>query len=220
MKITQVGIYLNDDHMGKSYYHKYENPASYLTLLISDWIKDLKLDLGEFNRIFFTEASLREDCTIVGIKVFNVHIAENFKSLDQFKDAQTTHEYFMHQYLAGFKRFDVHFGLNLTPALITYLEHYFKNGLQYEKEMHAKRINGHKYIVLSQYKYDVFNLVLRIVDKAGKTINESILTTFEPDILRVYFRFKKVKILENKIQVFGSLDDLYAEFPLGQYLIH
>lgn len=216
----QVGIYLNDSHMGKSHYHKYENPASYLTLLISDWIKQQKLDLGEFNRVFFTEASLKEDCTIVGIKVFNVHIPENFKGLDQFKDAQTTHEYFMNQYIAGFKRFDAHFDLNLTPALIAYLEDYFKNGLQYEKEMHAKRIGGLKYIVLSQYKYDVFNLVLRIVDKTGKTINESTLTTTKPDTFINYYNFNKVKILENKIQVLGRTDDVKAEFPLGQYLVH
>jgi hypothetical protein len=213
MKIIQVGIHANRDINGKIRVG-YENFASCITLTISDWIKDLKIDLGDFNRILFTEADIKSDLKEVGIKAFNVFLAEEFHSLDQFNNAEVTHQYFKRKYVEGFKRFDAHFGLNLTPELETFLNDYFKNGYVYEKEMKSKRINGLKHQVLKQYKFDVFNLVLRVLDKSGAMVKETILQSSKPDPFLVHYNVNKVNILDDKIEVLGSTGKVEAEYSL------
>ena len=194
----------------------YQNCNSYIMLTISDWIKVQQLDLGKFNRIVFSECNstkLDFDCDTM-FKNFRVNIAEEFKSLDQFTSAQVTHDYFKRKYIEGFKRFDAHFGLNLTPQLIAYLDGYFKNGYVYEKEMKSKRVDGLKHQVLKQYKYDVFNLVLRVFDKSGTLLKETVLQSGKPDTISVYYNVNKVNILEDKIEVLGSTGKVENQYPL------
>jgi hypothetical protein len=194
---------------------QYQNVASYITLAISDWVKHQNLNLGEFNRVLFQEASTDEDFMIVmGTKTLKVDLLKDFKSLDQFSNAQVTHDYFKRKYIEGFKRFDAHFGLNLTPDLIVFLEDYFKNGLMYEKEMKSKRMQGHKYQVVKCYKYNTFDLMLRITDKQGVQLSEAVIFEMKPDPYIVYFDVNKVEINEDCIRVINRNDKLTTTFFL------
>lgn len=121
------------------------------------------------------------------------------------------HVYFKRKYIEGFKRFDAHFKQNLTPYLIQFLEDYFKNSYLYKKEMKSRLINKRKCIVIKQYKYNAFNLLLRINDKAGTLISETVLETFEPDLYRVPYHFDKVELVDNKVRVFKSTKELQSE---------
>lgn len=200
--------------------YAYQNAGSYMELAICDWIVHFQLDLGEFNRLIFSESSnLNHDFRCDSyFKNFDIILAESFQSLEQLSNAQMTHEYFKRKYIEGFKRFDAHFGLNLTPELVTFLDDYFKNGYVYEKEMKSKRINGLKHQVLKQYKYDVFNLVLRVLDKAGNPVRENILQSEKPDPLWVHYNVNKVNILDDKIEVLGSTGKVEAEHAIERVL--
>jgi hypothetical protein len=214
MKIKQVAICLKEIVNGKLH-QEYQNCGTYIEIVISDWIKVLQLDFGDSNRIVFREMDNREkDFCVVGEKAFRVCLAEDFHSLDQFSNAEVTHQYFKRKYVEGFKRFDAHFGLNLTPELETFLNDYFKNGYVYEKEMKSKRINGLKHQVLKQYKFDVFNLVLRVLDKSGAMVKETILQSGKPDPFLVHYNVNKVNILVDKIEVLGSTGKVEAEYSL------
>ena len=198
----------------------YQNTASFMTLAISDWVKSLHLDFESFNRLSFQE-SVRSDLdfeTFGSFKVLQINLIKEFQSLDQFSNAEVTHDYFKRKYIEGFKRFDAHFGLNLTPELETFLNDYFKNGYVYEKEMKSKRINGLKHQVLKQYKYDVFNLLLRVFDKSGAMVKETILQSGKPDPFLVHYNVNKVNILEDKIEVLGSTGKVEAEHPIERVL--
>lgn len=215
--IKQVDIYLGENANGKISM-QYENFASYITLAISDWVNKLRLDLGEFNRVLFQEESNIKDFKVVGVKALAVCLTKEFESLDQFINAEVTHQYFKRKYVEGFKRFDAHFGLNLTPELETFLNDYFKYGYVYEKEMKSKRINGLKHQVLKQYKYDVFNLVLRVLDKSGAMVKETILQSGKPDPFLVHYNVNKVNILDDKIQVLSSTGKVEAEHAIKRVL--
>lgn len=214
MKIIQVGIHANRDINGKIRVG-YENFASCITLAISDWIKDLKVDLGEFNRILFTEADIKSDLKEVGIKAFNVFLAEDFRSLDQFSNAEVTHGYFKRKYIEGFKRVDAHFGLNLTSKLEMFLDDHFKNGYVYEKEMKSKRIRDYKFQVVKRYKYNAFDLVLKIINKQGYLISENVIFNFLPDPFRIHFNVHKIEINENYINVLNQNGELTKTFILN-----
>ncbi len=211
MKITQVGIFADRKEDGQLRV-QYENKASYITLAISDWLKNQHLDLGEFNRVLFTEASTDEDFHLVGIRALVVSLTKDFKNLEQFTNAQVTHEYFKQKYIEGFTRFDAHFALHLTPCLINMLNDYFREKLVYEKEMKSKRIQGIKHQVLKQYRYDVFNLILRLLDKNGTVLKETILQSGKPDPFLVYYDINKATIQDDKIQIFGSTGKVESEF--------
>lgn len=217
MKLIQVDIYLGENANGKISV-QYENFASYLTLAISDWVSKLYLDLGEFNRVLFQEENNNKDFKVVGVKALAVCLTEDFQSLAQFSSAEITHQYFRRKYIEGFKRFDAHFGLHLTPELETFLDDYFKNGYVYEKEMKSKRIDGLKYQILKQYQYDVFNLILRVFDKKGEMLKETILQSGKPDPFVVHYNVNKVNILDEKIEVLGSTGRVETEHPLVRTL--
>jgi hypothetical protein len=73
--------------------------------------------------------------------------------------------------------------------------------------------------VLKQYKYDVFNLVLRVFDKSGVMIKESILQSGKPDPFLVHSNVNKVNILDNKIEVLDKLGDLETVHSI-EILLH
>ena len=194
----------------------FANVASYISIAISDWIVKFQLDLGKVNRISFIETSRSE----VDFKYFEsakflqINISHEFEDLAQFSNAEITHEYFKLKFIEGFKRFDAHFGFRLAPELEAFLDDYFKNGCVYEKEMKSKRINGLKHQVLKQYKYDVFNLVLRVFDKTGAVIKEMVLQSGKPDPFLVHYNVNKVNILDDKIEVLGSTGKVETEHSL------
>lgn len=183
----------------------YQNTSMFITLAISDWLRQYKLEIGKANRIIFTEHMGKVLVGVVeGMKFVEVDIDVEFQSLDQFSNEEVTYQYFKRKYIEGFKRFDAHFGLNLSPELEAFLDDYFKKSYVYEKEMKSKRISGLKHQVLKQYKYDVFNLVLRVFDKSGGLLKETILQSGKPDPFLVHYNVNKVNILEDKIEVLGS----------------
>jgi hypothetical protein len=223
MNITQTFIQLDRELRFEGLTNvAYQNAGSYMELAISDWLKLLKLNLGEFNRIGLQESEEQKwdfsDADVRCFKVCTVCIKLDFKSLSQFCNAEVTHNYFKRKYIEGFKRFDAHFALNLTPELETFLDDYFKNGYVYEKEMKSKRVNGLKYQVLKQYKYDVFNLVLRVLDKSGALLKETILQSCKPDPFLVHYNVNKVNILDGKIEVLGSTGKLETEHAIERVL--
>ena len=216
MNITRVYIQYDPNiRFNENFHVAYQNFASYIELAICDWIRPQKLDLGKFNRIGFEEAINDKDFRIFeSVAVLKINLTPDFQSLDQFSNAEVTHQYFKRKYIEGFKRLDAHFGLNLTPQLIAYLDDYFKNGYVYEKEMKSKRLNGLKHQVLKQYKYDVFNLVLRVFDKSGTLLKETVLQSGKPDPFLVHYNVNKVNILEDKIEVLGSTGKVENQYPL------
>ena len=107
MKITQVYIVLEQYSYEPIIRAKYQFLSNYLTLQISDWLKNLKLDFGLFNRIVFEEGAA-DDLTIVGDRAFVVCIAKDFQSITELKDESVIHDYFVRKYLEGFERLDSH----------------------------------------------------------------------------------------------------------------
>lgn len=216
MSLRNVDIqYDPNARLDENFHVPYQNTSMYITLAISDWLRKHKLEIAKANRVIFTEYSGK---AVVGVvdtsKYVGVSINSDFQSLAQFSNAEVTHEYFRRKYIEGFKRFDGHFGLSLTPELEAFLDDYFKNGYVYEKEMKSKRINGLKHQVLKQYKYDVFNLVLRVFDKSGAMVKETILQSGKPDPFLVHYNVNKVNILDDKIEVLGSTGKVENEHPL------
>lgn len=67
MKIKYVGVTLGRRTEGKPIRNQYENSASYMILAISDWIRSLNLDLGEFTRIMFNEEITHRDFEVIDI---------------------------------------------------------------------------------------------------------------------------------------------------------
>lgn len=219
MTLKNVDIqYDPNTRLVENFHVPYQNASMFITLPISDWIRQYSIAIGKANRIIFTEFSGNAVVGLVdAMKYVGISIDSEFKSLEQFSNAEVTFQYFKRKYIEGFKRFDAHFGLNLTPELETFLDNYFKNGYVYEKEMKSKRINGLKYQVLKQYKYDVFNLVLRLFDKSGTLHKETILQSGKPDPFLVHNNVNKVNILEDKIEVLGSTGNLETEHSLTMH---
>jgi hypothetical protein len=220
MNVTKVYIqYDPDSRLSESFHVAYQNAASYITLSICEWLKIQKLCLDKFSRIGFEEVVDNKDLRVFeSVKLFKINLVQDFQSLDQFSNAEVTHQYFKRKYIEGFKRFDAHFGLSLTSELETFLDDYFKNGYVYEKEMKSKRINGLKHQVLKQYKYDLFNLVLRVFHNSGALLKETILQNGKPDPFLVHYNVNKVNILNDKIQVLGSTGKVETEHVIESVL--
>lgn len=216
MSLKNVDIqYDPNTRLGENFHVPYQNASMFITLAISDWLRRQEVEIEKTNRIIFTEK--KPQIRLVGIVDKHVHVDvdDKFNSLAQFSNAEVTHDYFKRKYIEGFKRFDAHFGLNLTPELEAFLDDYFKNGYVYEKEMKSKRISGLKHQVLKQYKYDVFNLVLRVFDKTGAMIKETILQSGKPDPFLVHYNVNKVNIMDDKIQVLGSTGKIETEHAIA-----
>jgi len=194
MNINQVDVYLGKEADGMLTM-QYENTASYISLMISDWIK--------------------QDFKLVGIRTLKVNLTKDFQSLEQFTNTKATHEYFRRKYLEGFTRFDAKFGLDLTPVLELAIDAYFSKQYAYEKEMKSKRVNGHKYHIIKRYKYDGFDLLLRITDKQDVQLREMTIFNFVPDPFRVHFNVHKVEINKDYIRVLNQNGKLTTEFFLN-----
>ena len=219
MSIKNVDIqYDPNTRLIENFHVPYQNASMFITLAISDWLRKQAVEIEKTNRIIFTEK--KPQFTLVGIfdKHVLVKVDDEFNNLAQFNSAEATYDYFKRKYIEGFKRFDAHFGLNLTPDLITFLDDYFKDGYVYEKEMKSKRVNGLKHQVLKQYQYDVFNLVLRVFDKAGNLLKERVLQSGIPDPFLVHYNVNKVNILDDKIEVLGSTGKVETEHALDPTL--
>jgi hypothetical protein len=68
--------------------------------------------------------------------------------------------------------------------------------------------------VVKRYKYDAFDLLLRVIDKRGVRLSETVIFNFVPDPYRVYFNVHKVEINEDCIRVINQNGELTKEFVL------
>ncbi|MGR5287731.1 hypothetical protein ACP3V5_20605 [Vibrio maritimus] len=204
MKLAQVYMTLEDTKFEPLLRAKYQFVANYLTLFISDWLKERKLDLGLFNRIVFQEGN-DSDMSIVGDKAFRICVEPVFASLEQFTTEEDVHRYFTKKYLEGFARFDKEFNLNLTTDLQTMLEHTFSDGFKYDTRAKSKKIGDMTVQVLHRYKYDRYDLVVQKIRKKKEYFDEQVILTCDPDPFVVHFDVNKVEIDDSKVRVINKV---------------
>lgn len=222
MKITKSTIVPKGAVVGTMFHVDYSSASSYIVLAVSDWLKKLKLNLGKFNRIVFKEGNIGSEADLkIGFNNFQIGVKHEFVlGVDKVEDSEFVHKYFIRKFLEGFKRFDEHFQLVLTPELEKYLEEYFSSGYRYEKQKVSKRIGKHKYQVIYQYFYNTFNLVLRVVDKAGDVAIEQILESDKPDLILNSYNYYKVTIEDNKVCVYENSGKVRKSFSLEPFYVH
>jgi hypothetical protein len=207
LKITQVYMTLEEYSYEPLTRAKYQFLSNYLTLLISTWLKKIKLDLGAFNRIIFEEDA-SDDLSVVGDKAFVVSLKKEFKGLEQYSSAEVVHEYFVRKYLEGFERFDKKFNLDLTEQLRLQLEDSFKNNcFEYEAKAKSKKVGDITVQVIHRYRYDTYDLVVRMIKKNKEIVAERVIFTCDPDPFIVHFEVNKVEIEDDKIRIINKNEE-------------
>lgn len=215
MKIIAVYISLDCDHVEASIRSQYQILSNYISLLISDWLKQFKLDLGMFNRLIFEEGA-RDDLSIAGDRAFVISLNNEFTEIEYYRNAEVVHKYFVRKYIEGFERFDKHFNLGLTDQLRPYLEQHFINGFEYEKKAKSKKIGDVTVQAIHRYKYDTYDLVVRLVNKKKGVVKEDVVFTCDPDPFVVHYDVNKFEIDEKKLRVLNKVGEevLVYEFTL------
>ncbi len=213
MKITAVYISLDCDNVEASIRSQYQFLSNYLTLLISDWLKKFKLELGPFNRIIFEEGA-NDDLSVAGDRAFVVSLSNEFDGFGHYCDSETVHEYFVRKYIEGFERLDKHFNISLANQLRSYLDQCFTNGLEYETKAKSKKVGDITVHAVHRYKYDTYDLVVRLVNKKKDIVKEEVVFTCDPDPFVVHFDVNKVEIDDARLRVINKTREEVLAYDL------
>jgi len=204
VNITAVYISLNSDSFEASTRSQYQFNSNYLTLFISDWLKKLKLNLGSFNRVVFEEGQ-KNDFSIVGDKAFVICLSEEFEGIHNFWKANDVHDYFVRKYIEGFEKLDTKFDLNLTDQIRSVLEVKFSNCLEYEVKAKSKKIRSFTVQVIHRYKYDIYELLVRVLDGKKEIVKEVVIYSYDPDPFVVNYDVNKIEIDASSVRVINKL---------------
>lgn len=213
MKITGVYISLDCQKVNSKISTHYEFISNYLSLFISAWIKKLKLDLGKFNRFVFEEGE-RDDLSIAGDRAFVVCLEEEFEHTQGLNDKKSVHNFFVRKYLEGFSRVDKHFGLNLTEQLREVLATELSDKFEFESKVKSKKEGDLTVLVVHRYKYDSYDLVVRVLDKNKEVVEENVLFSCDPDPFKVHFDVNKVEIDNGQINVINKVREKTLVYDL------
>ncbi|WP_375753658.1 hypothetical protein [Vibrio sp. HN007] len=204
MKLTQVYMTLEELEYEPLVRARYQYVANYLTLFVSDWLKELKLDLGTFNRFVFQEG-YHEDMSIVGDKAFRICVKPEFTSMEKFTSSEFTHCYFVRKYLEGFSKIDQKFGLNLEDELRQKMKLKFEGGYKYDAKAKSKKVGKVIVQLLHRYQFDRYKLVFQCIDHCKNVQDEKVIFESEPDPFTVHFDINKIEIDEHKVRVFNKI---------------
>lgn len=160
--------------------------------------------MGPFNRIIFEEGA-RDDLSVAGDRAFIVSLSNEFEGIDYYCNSKVVHEYFVRKYIEGFERFDKHFNIDLANQLRSYLEQSFINGLEYETKAKSKKVGDMTVQAVHRYKYDTYDLVLRLVNKKKDIVKEDVIFTSDPDPFVVHFDVNKIEIDNDKLRVINKV---------------
>lgn len=216
MNITQVYLTLNDKEYNLAERSSYQKKSNYLSLFISEKIKSLRLDLGNFNSIIFREGRDHiqdQDMSVVGEKAFLVTLDSEFKALQENPTNEALHEYFKNKYLEGISKFDKKFNLSLKNQLQPEIESAFKDKLKYEFPAKDKKYKGVTIRALHRYTPDHYSLVAQELDN-DKLLKEEVICTCEPDPFLAKFKVNKIEIKNNFIFVTNGIDETHTTHNL------
>jgi hypothetical protein len=208
VKVSAVYIDLEQYSYPTKVRARYQLASNYLSLFISDWLNERKLDLGNFNRLVFVEGS-KIDMKTVGDRAFAVSISEAIflpgsplASDEKSGSALEIHNYFVGKYLEGFNRVDEHFKLSLSTPLAEAIPVNFSKSLAYEKPIGkcAGRIKGLR--LIHRYTTDRYQLVA--IENAGKDVGlarEFILMDLIPDPFKVYYHAAHIAVDGRRVYI-------------------
>ena len=213
MRITQVYISLQDKSFDPLTRGKYQLLANYLSLTISSWIAQKKLDLGNFNRIVFEEGD-QDDFSVVGNNALVVCIVKEFTSFEDLQSQQQVHSYFLRKYLDGFGRFEKHYGVQLVGELDGFLDSYFSEEYAYRKKLASRQVHGKTYAVIGKYTYDSYSLIVEQSTKQLGVLRREAIYSAPPDPFVVRYDVHSVKFEAAGIRVTSTAGGETAFFPL------
>lgn len=211
MKITQAAIQLNSRKYTTELSVSYNLTSFYLTLNISEWLEAQSLDVGRFNRIVFEEGS-RFDLEVVGDRAFAVRLSES--TMDEGSPFRVggigtygqLHQYFVRKYLEGFKRFDAHFGLALSPKLELFLAGSSAEKYVFEKLAGKYKIDIGSLEMLHRYWPDRYELIARIASANGHPPEERVLLELIPDPFKVHYHVAKIEVEGRRVTITNRTD--------------
>ncbi|QKW58558.1 hypothetical protein [Stenotrophomonas sp. NA06056] len=190
---------------------RYQLASNYLSLFISEWMKERGLDLGPFNRFVFVEGS-QVDMQVVGDRALAVRISETvrisgspFAPERQLVPVVEIHNYFVGRYLEGFRRVDDYFGLSLSESLAEAITLNFSKSYAYEKPIAGCGRGNEKLKLFHRYTMDAYQLIA--VENHGKAdglASEYMLMELTPDPFKVNYHVSSITIDGRRIFIANS----------------
>jgi hypothetical protein len=212
VKVTAVYIDLEQYSHPTATRARYQLASNYLSLFISDWLRERELSLGWFDRFVFVEGS-RIDMRVVGDRAFAVNISETAKApgspLAQEGQSSTaeTHSYFVGKYLEGFDRIDKHFNLSLAAPLAETLKLHFSQHLAYERPVDGQAVKKSRLRLFHRYTRDQYQLIARENEgQDGHAPSEFILMELMPDPFQVHYHVSRVTVKGRRISIANATE--------------
>ncbi|EVT69481.1 hypothetical protein X548_17685 [Stenotrophomonas maltophilia 5BA-I-2] len=187
---------------------RYQLASNYLSLFISEWIKERGLDLGSFNRFVFVEGS-QVDMQVMGDRALAVRISETarasgspFAPEREVVPVVEIHNYFVGRYLEGFSRVDDYFGLSLSESLAEVITLHFSKSYAYEKPIDGCGRGNEKLRLFHRYTMDGYQLIA--VEDHGESdglASEYMLMELTPDPFKVNYHVSSIAIDGRRISI-------------------
>lgn len=187
---------------------RYQLASNYLSLFISDWLKERRLDLGAFNRFVFVEGS-RVDMQIVGDRAFAVGTSETVNAAGASLISERclhfdvdVHSYFVGKYLEGFKRVDEYFGLSLSAPLAEAIAVNVSPGLAYETPAGGHELRAGRLRLFHRYTTERYQLVAaESGPQKGDSESEFILMELIPDPFKVHYHVSTITVDGRRVTI-------------------
>ncbi|SET72922.1 hypothetical protein [Stenotrophomonas indicatrix] len=187
---------------------RYQLASNYLSLFISDWIKERRLDLGPFIRLVFVEGS-KVDMQVMGDRALAVRISETacasgapFAHEREATSSVDTHNYFVGKYLEGFNHVDGYFGVSLYEPLAEAITVNFSSRYAYEKPAVDRDGKNEKLQLLHRYTTDRYQLIA--VEGGGGADSlapEYALVELIPDPFKVSYHVSSIVVDGRRISI-------------------
>jgi len=218
MNITQVYLTTDYDTSDNEERARYQNETTYIQLFVEECLRKNKVVLGAFNRLVFSEGGdSTRDFNVVGNNALPVAISDTRGELYTLESERDFHDYYIRKLLEGFQKFDEHFKSTFVSNLKPLISAKYEGGLNYEKQMASKPIDGQRIQVVGSYDRKSFKLLVNVYTK--KELLKSIpIFECEPDMFIVKYEAHKVEINDKSIVVINKVREKTLEREIAEFI--